>query len=85
MNQLTNVQVRDIAALVHPYTPQHRIREIGPLVLERGKGIYVYDTQGKEFIEGLSGLWCAGLGFSDEEMIEAGTEQLKRLPYYHLF
>ena len=85
MNQLTNVQVRDIEALVHPYTPQHRIREIGPLVLEKGRGVFVYDTQGKEFIEGMSGLWCAGLGFSDEEMIEAGTEQLKRLPYYHLF
>lgn len=86
MNQmLTNVQVRDIEALVHPYTPQHRIREIGPLVLEKGKGVFVYDTQGREFIEGMSGLWCAGLGFSDEEMIDAGTEQLKRLPYYHLF
>ncbi len=86
MNQmLTNVQVRDIEALVHPYTPQHRIREIGPLVLEKGKGVFVYDTQGREFIEGMSGLWCAGLGFSDEEMVDAGTEQLKRLPYYHLF
>ena len=83
--QLTNVQVRDIEALVHPYTPLHRIREIGPLVLDRGKGVFVYDTQGKEYIEGMSGLWCAGLGFSDEEMVEAGTEQLKRLPYYHLF
>jgi 4-aminobutyrate--pyruvate transaminase len=83
--QLTNVQVRDIEALVHPYTPQHRIREIGPLVLEKGKGVFVYDTQGREFIEGMSGLWCAGLGFSDEEMVDAGTEQLKRLPYYHLF
>lgn len=86
MNQvLTNVQVRDIEALVHPYTPQHRIREIGPLVLEKGKGVFVYDTQGKEFIEGMSGLWCAGLGFSDEEMAEVGAEQLRRLPYYHLF
>lgn len=85
MNQLTNVQVRDIEAVVHPYTPQHRIREIGPLVLERGHGVHVVDTQGKEYIEGMSGLWCAGLGFSDEEMIEAGTEQLKKLPYYHLF
>lgn len=85
MTQLTNVQVRDIEALVHPYTPLHRLREMGPLVLERGKGVFVYNTQGKEFIEGMSGLWCAGLGFSDEEMIEAGTEQLKRLPYYHLF
>jgi 4-aminobutyrate--pyruvate transaminase len=85
MNTLTNVQVRDIEALVHPFTPLHRLREIGPLVLESGKGVQVFDTQGKAYIEGMSGLWCAGLGFSDEEMIEAGTEQLKKLPYYHLF
>ena len=85
MTQLSNVQVRDIEALVHPYTPQHRIREIGPLVIERGRGVYLYDTQGKEFIEGMSGLWCAGLGFSDAEMVEAGIAQLNKLPYYHLF
>ncbi|MDR3493706.1 MAG: aminotransferase [Ancalomicrobiaceae bacterium] len=85
MTQLSNVQVRDIEALVHPYTPQHRIREIGPLVIDHGRGIFLYDTQGKEYIEGMSGLWCAGLGFSDKEMVEAGIEQLHRLPYYHLF
>lgn len=85
MTQLTNMQVRDIEALVHPYTPLHRLREIGPLVLEKGHGVYVTDTQGRDYIEGMSGLWCAGLGFSDEEMVEAGTEQLKKLPYYHLF
>ncbi|MBT9288406.1 aminotransferase [Prosthecodimorpha staleyi] len=85
MTQLTNMQVRDIEALVHPYTPQHRIREIGPLVVEKGHGVWITDSQGKEYIEGLSGLWCAGLGFSDEEMIEAGIEQLRKLPYYHLF
>ena len=82
---LTNVQVRDVEALVHPYTPLHRVREIGPLVLERGKGVCVYDTQGREYIEGMSGLWCAGLGFGDEELVEAGIEQLRKLPYYHLF
>ena len=54
-------------------------------MIERGKGVYVYDTQGRGYIEGMSGLWCAGLGFGDEEMIEAATEQLRTLPYYHLF
>ncbi len=82
---LTNVQARDLDAVVHPYTPLHKLRETGPMVLGHGKGVYVYDTQGKEFLEGMSGLWCAGLGFSNEELVEAATEQLHRLPYYHLF
>jgi 4-aminobutyrate--pyruvate transaminase len=82
---LSNVQTRDVEALLHPYTPIHKLRETGPMVIERGKGVYVYDTQGKAYIEGMSGLWCAGLGFGDEELIEAATEQLRTLPYYHLF
>lgn len=88
MNQsvpLTNLQTRDISSVLHPYTPIHRLGEIGPLVIERGEGVFVYDTQGRDYIEGMSGLWCAGLGFGDEEMIDAATEQLRTLPYYHLF
>ncbi len=82
---LTNMQVRDINALLHPYTPLHTLAENGPTVMARGKGVFVYDTHGKEYIEGMAGLWCAGLGFGDEELIEAATEQLRTLPYYHLF
>jgi 4-aminobutyrate--pyruvate transaminase len=82
---LSNVQKRDIEAVLHPYTPLHKLPETGALVIERGQGVFIYDTQGKEYIEGMSGLWCAGLGFGDAEMIEAATEQLNTLPYYHLF
>lgn len=82
---LSNMQTRDIEALLHPYTPLHRLKEIGPLVIERGEGVYVFDTQGKPYIEGMSGLWCAGLGFGDKELIDAAKEQLSQLPYYHLF
>ena len=82
---LSNVQTRDVEALLHPYTPIHRLREIGPTVIQRGKGVYVYDTQGKAYIEGMAGLWCTGLGYGDEELIEAATEQLRTLSYSHLF
>jgi len=81
----TNMQMRDMESVVHPYTPLHRLREFGPLIIESGKGVYVYDSQGNEFLEGMSGLWCSGLGFSDQELIEAGKEQLAKLPYYHNF
>ena len=71
--------------MLHPYTPIHKLKQTGTMVIERGKGVYVYDSEGRGYIEGMSGLWCAGLGFGDEEMIEAATEQLRTLPYYHLF
>ena len=82
---LTNLQTRDIESVLHPYTPLHKLKTTGTLVIERGEGVYVYDTHGKSYIEGMSGLWCAGLGFGDEELIEAAIEQLRTLPYYHIF
>ncbi len=85
MPPLSNVQKRDIEAVFHPYSALHKLPETGGLVVERGEGVFIYDTQGNEYIEGMSGLWCAGLGFGDEEMIDAATEQMKTLPYYHLF
>ncbi|MEM7544050.1 MAG: aminotransferase [Pseudomonadota bacterium] len=82
---LSNAQARDVEALLHPYTNAVQHRKVGPHVIESGQGIYVYDDHGKRFIEGMSGLWCAGLGFGDEELIEAAREQMGKLPYYHLF
>jgi len=52
---------------------------------EKGSGIHVYDDTGKPYIEGMSGLWCAGLGFGNEELVEAATKQMRDLPYYHVF
>jgi 4-aminobutyrate--pyruvate transaminase len=76
---------RDISYLVHPYTNIREHEKIGPLVIERGSGIYVYDDQGKEYIEGLAGLWSVAVGFSEERLVRAATEQLKKLPFYHIF
>ncbi len=76
---------RDIAHHLHPHTNLARHEETGPLVLTHGKGIYVYDEQGKEYIEGMAGLWCTSLGFGEEALVQAAGEQLRRLPYYHSF
>ena len=82
---LSNMQTRDVEALLHPYTNAVQHRRVGPHVIESGEGVYVYDDAGHRYIEGMAGLWCAGLGFGDAELIEAAREQLGRLPYYHLF
>ncbi len=84
-NTLTNAQTRDIEALLHPYTNAKTHRQVGAHLIERGEGVYVYDEHGTRFVEGMAGLWCAGLGFGDAELIDAAKEQLDRLPYYHLF
>ena len=58
MNVLSNLATRDVETLVHPYTNLATIRDTGPLIIERAKGVYVYDTEGKAYIEGMAGLWC---------------------------
>ncbi len=76
---------RDIASVVHPYTNLATHLEKGPVVIREGKGVRVWDESGKEYIEGLAGLWCASFGFGEEELVEAAIAQLRRLPYYHSF
>ena len=82
---LTNLQTRDVETLVHPYTNLDSHRRVGPLVLERGKGVYLYDTEGKPYLEGMAGLWCTSLGYGNEELVETAREQMMRLPFTHLF
>jgi 4-aminobutyrate--pyruvate transaminase len=82
---LTNTQTRDVEALIHPYTNLVKHRETGPLVLDRGKGIYVYDDHGKEYIDGLASLWCVSLGYGEERLVEAAARQMRQLPFTHIF
>ncbi|MFP6740661.1 MAG: aminotransferase class III-fold pyridoxal phosphate-dependent enzyme, partial [Alphaproteobacteria bacterium] len=76
---------RDAKSVIHPYTNLAKHEQNGPLILEEGDGIYVTDTEGKKYIEGLAGLWCTSLGFNNERLVEAATKQMRKLPYYHAF
>jgi 4-aminobutyrate--pyruvate transaminase len=86
MNRIVNSpSARDIAYHFHPVTNARRHEKVGPIIIERGQGIYVYDDQGKEYIEGLAGLWSVAVGFGEKRLAEAGYRQLQQLPYYHSF
>jgi 4-aminobutyrate---pyruvate transaminase len=85
MRPLSNFANRDVEALLHPTTNLAAHRTQGPLVIERGEGVHVYDSNGKRYIEGLAGLWCTGLGYGNAELIETAREQMARLSFSHLF
>jgi 4-aminobutyrate--pyruvate transaminase len=86
MNPIVNSpSARDIAYNFHPATNARRHEQIGPLIIERGHGIYVYDDQGNQYIEGLAGLWSVAVGFAEPRLVQAATAQLSKLPYYHSF
>lgn len=83
---LTNsLHSKDIAHQIHPATNMRRHERLGPIVIDRGSGIYVYDDEGREYIEGLAGLWSVGVGFGEKRLVEAATRQMAKLPYYHIF
>ena len=76
---------RDIASVIHPFTNLVKHEEVGPLIIEEGKGVFVRDLEGNEYIEGLAGLWCTALGFGNERLINAAVTQMRKLPYSHTF
>ena len=77
---LSNAQTRDIQSLLHPYTNLVKLRETGPVIFERGKGVRVYDEHGKDYIEGMAGLWCTALGWGEEALVEARPSRCASSP-----
>src|ERR1700742_4671863 len=71
--------------MLHPYTNARKHLANGPVIIERGEGIYVFDAQGKRYIEGLAGLWSVAVGFGEKRLVAAAARQMEKLPYYHTF
>jgi 4-aminobutyrate--pyruvate transaminase len=76
---------RDIATLIHPYTNLEQHKTVGPTVIAKGEGVYVYDDSGKKYLEGMAGLWSTSLGFSERRLVDAAIRQMEKLPTYHIF
>ena len=82
---LNSLHARDIASLVHQQTDLDRHSREGAVIIDRGEGCRVWDTEGREYIEAMAGLWCASLGFSERRLADAAHRQMLKLPYYHTF
>ena len=78
-------EARDIAYHFHAYTNARAHEQNGPMIMDRGEGVHVFDSQGNRYIEGMSGLWSVAVGFNEKRLIDAATAQMQKLPYYHNF
>lgn len=85
MNKPTSLSERDLAAVFHPMTQISTLNRTGAMMIVRAEGIYLYDDQGNQYIDGLAGLWCTSLGYANEEIAQVAYEQMKNLSYAHLF
>ncbi len=76
---------RDAATVLHPFSDAVANETEGPLVISRGDGVYVYDEEGKAYLESMAGLWCVSLGFGEERLVQAAAAQMRRLSFAHSF
>jgi 4-aminobutyrate--pyruvate transaminase len=79
-----SIEARDVLSVVHGATNLKRHLERGPLIIDKGDGVWVTDINGRRYIEGMSGLWCVSLGYGQERLIAACTDQMRKLAYGHL-
>ncbi|MGE6741844.1 aspartate aminotransferase family protein [Allorhizobium pseudoryzae] len=80
-----SMEGRDMAYQMHPNVNLRKYEKSGGLVIESGDGIYVFDSHGKRYIEGMAGLWSVALGFGEKRLAEVAKAQMEKLPYYHTF
>jgi 4-aminobutyrate--pyruvate transaminase len=71
--------------MLAPFTTGWQQTETEPLIIQKGEGVYVWDSKGNKYIDALAGLWCTALGFSEKRLVEAAEKQLNILPFYHSF
>jgi len=75
----------DRAHHLHPFTDYKAYSEQGGRIVSRAEHIYIYDSDGNRMLDGMSGLWCCNLGYSQQDIVDAVTRQLQELPYYNNF
>ncbi len=80
-----SIEAKDLAHLLHPATNLADHHRVGPAVHDRAEGVYLWDNKGRQYLEGMAGLWCTALGYGEEELVQAAAEQMRKLSYSQLF
>jgi putrescine---pyruvate transaminase len=78
-------QAADAAHFLHPFTDFRSLAAKGSRIIERGDGIYLWDSEGQRLLDAMSGLWCVNVGYGQRELIDAATRQMSELPFYNAF
>ncbi|WP_226781488.1 aspartate aminotransferase family protein [Oceaniglobus trochenteri] len=75
----------DVTTMLHPYTDARTHEAQGPVIMDRAKGIHMWDTEGRQYIDGLAGLWSVAVGYGEDRLRAAANAQMEKLPYSHIF
>ncbi len=72
---------KDQKFLWHPFTQMKEWCDEDPLVIERGEGVYLFDTEDRRYIDGVSSLWCNVHGHQKKEIDDAVRDQLEKIAH----
>ena len=70
--------------LWHPFADMHAVRG-AELVIARGEGAYVWDAEGRRYLDGTASLWCVNVGHGRGEIVDAVAAQMGTLATYQAF
>ena len=80
-------ELKDLNAkqLWHPMGHPRDLQANAPTIIDRAEGVRIIDLDGHEAVDAVGGLWCANLGYSNNVVKQAISDQLFKLPYYSAF
>ena len=76
---------KDRDHFIHPWTDFSSFEDTGCLVIAEADGAYIYDSEGRKYLDGIGGMWAVNIGYGREEMAQTLAEQARRLPFYNTF
>lgn len=68
-----------------PFSDYQQLKQKGPRIITKAQGVHLWDSEGRQILDGMAGLWCVAVGYGREELVQAAARQMRELPYYNLF
>ena len=85
MKDIQAIKALNAKQLWHPMGHPGDLQSNAPTIIDRAEGVRIFDIDGHETIDAVGGLWCANLGYSNDVVKQAISDQLFKLPYYSAF
>ncbi|MGU3493320.1 aspartate aminotransferase family protein [Xanthobacteraceae bacterium A53D] len=84
-NSTAHWRALDAAHHLHPFSDTKALNAEGVRVITRAEGVRIFDSEGKAYIDGMSGLWCSAVGHGRGAIVDAIADQLRQLDYFNTF
>ena len=81
----TEIWEADRAHFIHPYADFASFHSEGSQIISSASGMHVIDADGRQYLDGMAGLWCVNIGHGRHDMAEAIAAQVMEMQYYNPF